>query len=113
MNGSGWGLGFCIIFRFCTLNTSRRLGYLVDTSDPIGTLAPVKSSYTLHLPDDMLGKVIEIIAFEIEEEGKNYTIKAISDKQKRLSQIDNLTKDKLVDLSNYKFNRDEANNYDQ
>ncbi len=69
-------------------------------------------SYTLHLPDDMLGKVIEIIAFEIEEEDKNYTIKAISDKQKRLSQIDNLTKDKLVDLSNYKFNRDEANNYD-
>ena len=28
------GLSCCTTFGYCTLNTSRRLGYLVDTSDP-------------------------------------------------------------------------------
>ncbi len=31
----------------------------------------------------------------------------------RLDRIEEITKDKLVDLSKFKFNRDEANDYDE
>jgi hypothetical protein len=63
---------------------------------------------TVRLPDEMVGKTIEVIAFEIDPSGK--TAKTF-DKQKEIERIQKLTADPLVDLSNFKFNRDEANNY--
>ena len=76
----------------------------------ITTLEP---SFTLHFPNDMLGKTIEIIAFELKEQKSNPRLNDDSDKILRLKRIEDLTKDKMVDLSNFKFNRDEANNYDE
>ena len=73
-------------------------------------ITPLQSSFTLQFPPDMLGKTVEIIAFELEQPGKPQ-ISNDSDKILRLKRIEDLTKDKLVDLSNFKFNRDEANNY--
>ena len=61
----------------------------------------------------MLGKTVEIIAFELKEQSDKSQVSIDSDKMLRLNRIENLTKDKLVDLSNFKFNRDEANNYDE
>lgn len=66
---------------------------------------PTENNYTLRLPDEMIGKQVEVIAFEI---GK-MSPKVVSDKMERLSKsLDNLK----IDLSNFKFNRDEANDYE-
>ncbi len=65
------------------------------------------SNVTLHLPKEMVGKTVEVIAFEINGEND------VPDKAKRISQIEELTKSTLIDLSNFKFDRNEANNYDE
>ncbi len=80
---------------------------------------PTENNYMLRLLDEMIGKQVEVIAFEIEKTPK----KVVSDKMERLSKsLDNLKidlkdvqdifKDNRVNLSNFKFDRDEANNYE-
>jgi len=68
-------------------------------------ITPANQSVTLLLPEEMVGKTVEVIAFEIDGL-KNPTSKA-----QRLLQIEELTKDSLTDLSGFKFDRNEANNY--
>ena len=75
-------------------------------------ITPSEPSVTLQLPYDMMGKTIEIIAFEIEGQSNKPQAGDDDDKILRLKRIEDLTRDKLVDLINFKFNRDEANNYD-
>ncbi|MES2703195.1 MAG: hypothetical protein V4649_11175 [Bacteroidota bacterium] len=75
-------------------------------------ITPLESSFTLHFPREMVGKTVEIIAFELKEQTNDGPMSVNGDKMLRLERIENLTKDKLVDLSNFKFNRNEANNYD-
>lgn len=82
---------------------------------------PTENTYTIHLPEEMVGKQIEIIAFEIEKK----TQEPQSDKMERLVKslaslpidlsngVQNIFKDNLIDLSSFKFNRDEANNYEE
>jgi hypothetical protein len=70
-------------------------------------IEPKKASFTMRLPEEMVGKTVEVIAFEINDE------KAIPDKTQRLLKIEELTKSTLVDLSGFKFDRDQANNYDE
>ncbi|HJP64630.1 MAG TPA: hypothetical protein VJ844_14385 [Mucilaginibacter sp.] len=73
-------------------------------------ITPQNPVVTVRLPDEMVGKTIEVIAFEIDSEvAKSET----STKEERLKRIEELTASSLVDLSNFKFNRDEANNYDE
>ena len=62
---------------------------------------------TLHLPDDMVGKTVEVIAFEIRDSKKDFGGKS------RLQRIEELTKDTLIDLRGFKFDGNEANNYDE
>jgi hypothetical protein len=69
-------------------------------------IIPKKTSVTLRLPQAMVGKTIELIAFEIEANENKQT------PEQYAKQIDDLTKDSLVDLSGFVFNRTEANNYD-
>ena len=66
-----------------------------------------EQTITLRLPEEMIGKTIEITIIEIGETKPKLT------KEERLLQIQNITKNSLTDLSNFKFNRDEANNYDE
>lgn len=66
---------------------------------------PTESTYTLHLPEEMIGKQVEIIAFEIEKTPEAKP----SDKMERLEKSLAGLK---IDLSNFKFNRDEANDYE-
>jgi hypothetical protein len=66
---------------------------------------PTENTYTLHLPEEMIGKQVEIIAFEIEKA-------PLDRKEKSIDDIKAIFKDSLIDLSNYKFDRDEANNYE-
>lgn len=70
-------------------------------------ITPKTSVVTMRFPEEMVGKTVEVIAFEINEG------KTIPTRVQRLKQIENLTKSTLVDLSGFKFDRDEANNYDE
>jgi hypothetical protein len=70
-------------------------------------ITPSEPSFTMRLPEEMVGKTVEVIAFEINEQ------KPVPDKVQRLMEIEDLTKTTLVDLSAFKFNRDQANNYDE
>jgi hypothetical protein len=73
-------------------------------------IVPDKNTYLLKLPDNYIGKSLEIIAFEINE--PSFPIVKLS-KEARLKQIEAITSKSLVDLTNYTFNRDEANDYDK
>jgi hypothetical protein len=73
-------------------------------------ITPLEPSYTLRLPEEMVGKTVEVIAFEIANEvqaGEK------DDKEERLRRIRAITHKSLVDLSNFTFNRDDANNYEE
>jgi len=70
-------------------------------------ITPTEPSFTMRLPEEMIGKTVEVIAFEID------TTDVVLDKTERLKQIEDLTKATLVDLSSFKFDRDQANNYDE
>ena len=69
-------------------------------------IKPQKASFTMRLPEEMVGKTVEVIAFEIDE------AKPMSTKTQRLEKIEELTKSSMVDLSGFKFDRDSANDYD-
>jgi hypothetical protein len=66
---------------------------------------PKKASFTMRIPKEMVGKTVEVIAFEINDEQHP------SSKAKRLLEIKELTNASLVDLGNFKFDRDRANDY--
>ena len=68
------------------------------------------SSYTLQFPKEMLGKTVEIIAFELEDKHSESTSK--EEKELRIKAIEEITNGYLIDLGNFKFNRNDANNYD-
>jgi len=69
---------------------------------------PTKNTYTLNLPDEMIGKVVEVIAFEIKKNTE--VISTTSTAKKKLSEIKKkYSKYPLVSHVNYKFDRDEAN----
>lgn len=73
---------------------------------------PTSNTYTLKLPDELVGKEVEVLAFEIRDENEA-TIR--DDKHKSLNKYvkaSDIFKDCRVDLTNYKFDRDAANTYD-
>jgi hypothetical protein len=74
-------------------------------------ITPSEPSFTLQFPNDMVGKTVEIIAFELKEVNSE-PLNNEKDKMQRLKRIKDITKNSLVDLSNFRFNRDEANNYE-
>jgi len=69
-------------------------------------ITPNKRSVTVQLPEEMVGKTVEVIAFEVE------TAKKKPSRAQRVRRIEALTKSSLVDLSGFTFDRDEANDYD-
>lgn len=72
-------------------------------------ITPTNSVFTMRLPDEMMGKTVEVIAFEIEVPDSS---KRITPKEQKLKWIDELTAPTLIDLSKFKFNREDANNYE-
>ncbi len=73
-------------------------------------IRPLESTLTLQLPPDMIGKTVEIIAFELKEADKEL-LNSNTEKSTILARIQEITKKSLVDLSNFNFDRNEANNY--
>lgn len=68
-------------------------------------IVPTTDSYVLTLPKEMIGKQIEVTAMEVEPT----TPVNLDDRMKKIN--DSLSNLK-VDLTNWKFDRNEANNYD-
>lgn len=68
-------------------------------------IVPTGNSYTLNLPNEMIGKQIEVIAFEIER-------KEVVNSDDKMNRLKESLQDLKTDLSNFKFNRDEANDYE-
>lgn len=71
-------------------------------------IVPTSTSFTLTLPKEMIGKEIEVVASEVNAP----RVLTELEKQQRMEAIEAIFKDSRVDLSNFKFDRDEANNYD-
>jgi hypothetical protein len=72
------------------------------------TIVPTTNSYTLQLqiPDSLIGK--QVTVFYDEEE----VIELPTEVPPKTKKAIDIFKDCRVDLSNYKFNRDEANDYE-
>jgi hypothetical protein len=69
-----------------------------------------KNSVTLQLPDDLVGKMIEVIAFSIED--ANTIIKDSVPKEISATAFKNKIKEYTFNSGGYKFNRDDANDYE-
>lgn len=69
-----------------------------------------KNSLTLELPDDLVGKTIEVIAFSVEDTMS--PIKDTSTKEVRIATLKNKLKHFTFNSGGYKFDRNEANDYE-
>ncbi len=64
-----------------------------------------ENTYTLNFPNELIGKKVEVIAFEIEEESHKTPVK------KSIEQLNKELEGLTISLNGFKFNRDEANDY--
>ena len=74
-------------------------------------ITPKEASFTMRLPDEMVGKTVEVIAFEIDQISPPKRPQDI-EKSKKIETIDKALSKHRVDLTAFKFDRDEANDYD-
>ncbi len=66
-------------------------------------IVPIDNKCVLQLPNEMIGKRVEIIAKTIDP--------PIPSREKELKEVSNIFNDCRVSLSDFIFNRDEANDY--
>lgn len=71
---------------------------------------PTKNNLTIRLPDHLIGKMVEVIAFELEAPAD--AVQKDVDKAKRIKAIAKGLDKYRTDLTSFKFSRDEANDYD-
>ena len=76
-------------------------------------LVPISSSLTLELPAELVGKQVEILAFELHEQPTVAAAPTEEELARRVAEIQDIFKDHRVDLTNFRFDRNEANNYDE
>lgn len=72
-------------------------------------------SLTLELPEELVGKQIEVLAFELHENQTFSSVKLAAtpvETARRQAEIKAIFNGVRIDLSNYQFDRDEANRYD-
>jgi hypothetical protein len=75
-------------------------------------ITPKETTLTIELPHQMVGKSVEVIAFEIEKNGEmvDKTTDLVTNKPKRTFEEAVAFWDSMaVDMSNFKFNREDAN----
>lgn len=74
---------------------------------------PDTNQYMLHLPDELVGQDVEVLAYRVPKH-QNQTTNDEAAVAKRAEALRAFLKANggLVDLSHYTFSRDEANNYD-
>ncbi|MDB4920486.1 hypothetical protein [Mucilaginibacter sp.] len=67
------------------------------------------NNLNIELPDDMVGKVIEVIIFSLDE--VEYIENGDLEKAERLAAIEKALEKYRINTSGFKFDRDEANDY--
>lgn len=72
-------------------------------------IKPTKRSLTIQLPENLIGKVVEVLAFEVEE--TKGTKKRIT-KKSSVEQLKKEFAEFAFNSGGYKFDRDEANDYE-
>ena len=73
---------------------------------------PQERTLVLELPEEFVGKEVEVLAFAVEEEASTHeNSPATHKKPERLQKIRDTFSKYRVDMSDFKFDRDEANNY--
>ena len=75
-------------------------------------ITPKETTLTIELPDQLVGKSVEVIAFEIEKNSESFVSdsKLTKNKAKRTFEEAVAFWDSMaVDMSDFKFNREEAN----
>ena len=74
---------------------------------------PEGNTYLLHLPDELIGKTVEVIAFEIEEKQSPVTLNSNGELNGAIDlMMRRYDKYPKISHSDFKFDRDEANNYE-
>lgn len=73
-------------------------------------IKPTKNNLTIRLPDNLVGKMVEVLAFELETPKDDET--KIADNDKRIKALEKGLDKYRMDLSGFKFDRDEANDYE-
>jgi len=72
-------------------------------------IQPTDNIYMLNLPDEMVGKTVEVIAFEIDNNKGEINVKAVKD----INSIkEKYSRYPIISHDNYQFDRDEANDYE-
>ncbi len=69
-------------------------------------IMPTSNTYTLTLPNDLIGKEVEVIAFALNTDN---TLDVVKDKRLAKKELDNFYNTINLDFSDFKFNRDAAN----
>ena len=74
---------------------------------------PQERTYTLELPEEFIGKEVEVLAFKVGKDAptREQTTPDQS-KEARIEYLRKVLEPYRVDLSNFTFDRDEANDYD-
>ena len=73
-------------------------------------LIPTENTYLLHLPDSFVGRRVEVLAFEVEAPAE--AVATPESTTEHRAAIKSIFAGVTVDLSKFKFDRNEANNYD-
>jgi hypothetical protein len=69
-------------------------------------ITPTSNTYTLTLPNELVGKEVEVLAFELENSSnQNSSFNSVNEK----AELDNFYNAINLDFSNFKFDRDAAN----
>ncbi|MCC5928314.1 MAG: hypothetical protein JJU28_03620 [Cyclobacteriaceae bacterium] len=71
---------------------------------------PNQTTLILEIPESFVGKRIELLAFEVEEDSS--IIYKNIDKSEKLNRLNESLEGYKVDLSNYTFDRNQANDYE-
>ena len=76
-------------------------------------IKPERNTYLLQLPDEMVGKTVEVIAFEIEEKKPNLPQENAEQLRGEMDEIlSKYNRHPKITHEGFKFDRDEANNYE-
>jgi hypothetical protein len=74
---------------------------------------PEGNTYLLQLPDEMVGKTVEVNAFEIEENKPNLSQENAEQLREEVDEVlSKYNRHPKIIHEGFKFDRDEANNYE-
>ncbi len=74
---------------------------------------PQQRTYLLELPEEFIGKEVEVLAFEVTDSSSTQgKVFANQSQDERLQYLKKALAPYRVDLSNYTFDRNEANDYE-